>query len=493
MKSQTLQIPRKNLGILALALFLSWPAFSLPNLSELTNNTRSSESIQKVEKLNASERQALWNAIRFGQDPERALLRAKLHRGLTCNAPIHLTGFNVNGTITVPEDYNQPLGRQIEVYYYGRITKGTEPVVFFNGGPGSDSHGSAQVINSHTAPEIKKLSWIYIDQRGTGCSSPFPDTPTMETVERLTHYTSEEIVKDSEAIREKLFGKSSQWKIFGQSYGGLIVHRYAMNSPQSILAAYAHGFSLMNNPSQWLELRILSQKRVIETYFKKYPQDRAKIDQIRAGIPSTQCFTDGDTKICGNAVIDALTIFLGFTNSWPTMNRTISGLLTPNGTVSQISLNTFVSNYVFGVYNGSGLAGSVISMTEVAASESDQIACQKVNQAILASGDDPNLWSINECRLLGSFSNTQWDQLLSQLHIQKQMTPGQLKSSLATNPVPFFLYAGMNDVFVPVETFKEEIAELGSLIQFQQFQNSGHEGFYTEPQVWSDLIKPRAQ
>jgi homoserine acetyltransferase len=53
--------------------------------------------------------------------------------------------------------------------------------------------------------------------------------------------------------------------------------------------------------------------------------------------------------------------------------------------------------------------------------------------------------------------------------------------------LPFYLYSGAKDVFVPIETFQEEIQKLGSRITYREFNASGHEGFYTEKQVWKDL------
>ncbi|MBC7742441.1 MAG: hypothetical protein H7061_09600, partial [Bdellovibrionaceae bacterium] len=51
----------------------------------------------------------------------------------------------------------------------------------------------------------------------------------------------------------------------------------------------------------------------------------------------------------------------------------------------------------------------------------------------------------------------------------------------------FFLYSGRFDVFVPFETFVEEIRYLGDIIHYKNFESSGHEGFLSEPLVWKNL------
>lgn len=487
-----LSIFRIRLAIFSISLAMAFLTGSHGLAEDQTQDSSSkpSKATYQVTRKSKHFKEEILRRLKLGEDPystppSKSLLRSR------CEAPTDLPGFNISGSVEVPEDYSLPEGQKIRVFYYGKLVSNMEPIVFFNGGPGSDSHSSAQLLSSVHFPTAQNLSWIFIDQRGTGCSSPFPEDPTPENVERLTHYTSEEIVKDAEVIREKLLGPHSKWKVFGQSFGGLITHRYALIAPQSIKAAYAHGFSVMNDSQKWLELRVRSQKRVLASYLSQYPDDEAKIRQLRSQIPDTQCFSDGSTQICGNAVTDALTIFLGFTTSWPRLHTTLASLVGPDGHVSTTALNRFVDTFVFGVYNNNGLAGSVISMIEISAShETDQQACLRVNQAIEASGDNPQDWLINECRLLGSFQNSEWDQLLKNLNIQKLITPEFMKNTLVKNPqMPFYLYSGQNDVFVPVETFAEEVNTLGALIHYTHFMNSGHEGFSTEAKVWKDIAQ----
>ena len=361
-------------------------------------------------------------------------------------------------------------------------------MVFFNGGPASDSHGSSDLIEG--LPQGQKLSFIYIDQRGTGCSDAFPQEPAnVENVQRLIHYTSTEIAKDSEVIRNKILGENSKWKIFGQSYGGQIVHRYSMIAPQSIKAAYAHGLSLMTDQNEWLKLRIKSQKRVSEIYFSTYPNDRQILEKIRSLIGEDLCFNDGTTKICGAKVMDAATILLGFSNYWKYLHQTLAGILSSDNQLVTPALQKFVRSYVFGVYNNNGLAASVISMVEMSNGDSDSDSCNKVTAKLEAEGEHPLDWLINECRLLSGMQNDQWTAVLSSIKINKAITPEQFKTALEVHSeLPFFLYAGEKDVFVPFETFAEELATLGSRITYHQFPDTGHEGFYAEQKVWDDIL-----
>lgn len=438
----------------------------------------------QIEPLSEKEIRAIRIHVQTGIPLEEALESEDACQSFADGLPADF----IKGTVEVPEDYSKPEGRKIKVFYYGKLEAGKDPVVFYNGGPASDSHSSYAAISR--VPDSQKHSWVYVDQRGTGCSDLFPAKPTSENVERLTHYTSTQIVKDSEAIREKLLGVKSQWKIFGQSYGGLIVHRYAIEAPQSVKGAFAHGFSLMSDQNDWLKHRISSQQRVLGIYLMEYPDDGAILSKARSLIQEDMCFEDTDgTKVCGPKVLDAMAILLGFSNTWPRLHNVIGKLVTAEGEIEAETLSQFVRTYVFGVYNNNGLAGSVISMTEISGGGSEMEACNLVNEKLEAEGKNPQAWLINECRLLSGMKNDKWTELLKDVQFKFGMTPAQLKASLEKNPkLPFFLYSGYKDVFVPVESFEEEVSVLGNLITYRQFENSGHEGFYTEPQVWSDLL-----
>jgi pimeloyl-ACP methyl ester carboxylesterase len=389
--------------------------------------------------------------------------------------------------ITVPENWDQPQGAQIKVFYYGIVRPGKDTVVFYNGGPAGDSHSSYEVLKD--APEYKNFSFVFVDQRGTGCSSAYPSEPTQQNLEKLMTYGSRSIVKDSEAIRSKILG-NKPWKIFGQSFGGMIVQRYLTIDLSHIKSANAHGLSVMSDSALWLAMRMKSQKRVLENYFAKYPDDRQNIPALRALVSETRCFTDGESKICGKSVVDGLTIFLGFSESWPSMHKLIGNLI-KNNTLDESLFQKYIENYVFGVFANNYGAGSVIGAVDMSTSgKVDPRPCVTSTDILKKQGEDPSQWIINECRLLDSMTNDGWDPLWKSITKTDDLTLAEIKQSLQMNPqVPFYLYSGQLDVFVPVETFAEEISFLGSLVNYSSFPTSGHEGFYTESLVWKNLAK----
>ena len=396
------------------------------------------------------------------------------------------------GFVYVPEDETKPRGRKVKIFYYGRIEEGKSPVVFFNGGPASSSHSSYQILEP--LEEVAKHSFIYIDQRGTGCSEAFPDELVAESVERLENYGTRSIVRDSEAVRKKLLGNEGRWKIFGQSYGGLIVHRYVMTAPQYVDAALAHGMALMSNPNEWLALRLLSQKRVMEDYFEKYPTDRDLLSDARKLISDDLCFTDGDTSVCGPSVLDALTILLGFQTSWERMHTHLEGLIRPNGSLNRHELERVARTLAFGVYAHNAFAAGVIGMIEMTAGQTDAQACLGAVDWLKSQlGESPENWILNECRVLTGIKNPKWTELWKLVKRVDQPKLTDLRDSLTAYPdLPFYFYAGEKDVFVPVEVYAEQRRTLGARATYREFPLSGHEGFYTEAQVWADLASPKA-
>ena len=392
------------------------------------------------------------------------------------------------GYVSVPEDWNNESGRKIDIFYYGRKNPNNHlaSVAFFNGGPSSDSHGSYELIKNH--PESNKVNFIYIDQRGTGCSDPYPNESTIESAKRLTHYTTRSIVKDSEEIRKKLLGKNTKWKIFGQSYGGMIVHRYISMFPESIDKAYAHGYAIMTDQIEWIKYRILSQKRVSEDYFNLYPQDRSDLEKIKSMIPNDQCFTDNDISLCGPIFMDILRHPLGFHDSWEEMHWWIENLATffkdePN------MIQGF-SNFYFTDFTHDSLPSLVINKVEITKGPSDRDECLEAFRRLKKDGDDPELWAINECRVLIALENRKFDTVLDSVTDIDPLTLDSVKVALLKFPnLSLFLYSGQKDVFVPVETFVEEAQRLNGLIDYKIFPTSGHEGFNTEQAIWDDLLK----
>jgi len=394
--------------------------------------------------------------------------------------------------IEVPESWDDAKSPKIKVFYYYRKDTDSsfkDPVVFFNGGPAGSSHSSYSVLQG--AASQHNLSFVYLDQRGTGCSDGYPVEVTATGMKRLQQYASRSIVRDAEAIRVKLLGEKQRWHSFGQSYGGYITHRYVEEAPQGLTGAFAHGSSLMADTIEWITLRLLSQKRIVEEYFAKYPGDRDIITKARSQISDKKCFTDEESTICGSGVLDAAVILLAFRNSWPTLHSNLSRILDSNGRINEAFLERWVSQLVFGVFANNAMPASAIWETENGIDPFDATDisyCHRVTQRLVERGEKPDTWDLNECRVLGGLKSP-FDRLIGAIEKRDTFNLQNVEQSLSKHAeLPFHLYAGEMDPVVPIETFTEEVKQLGERIRFTQFPTSGHEGFYTEKQVWKDLV-----
>jgi len=463
--------------------------------------TRNELTVTEVKLIDRLESQKLLSQIQTGNlnDPFKVVTTVESKKPLdNQNLNTECAEFRnslpkniVQNFIEVPENWNQPEGQKINVFYYYE-NNNQEPVAFYNGGPAADSHSSYRVLSQDQ--DYSKFKFVFIDQRGTGCSDSFPAEISKESLERIRHYSSRNIVRDSETIREKLFGKNSTWKVFGQSFGGHIVQRYIATANNGIKSAHSHGFSVMSDSAEWLTQRLMSQKRVLQDYFKQYPNDKVAIQKIRSKISENKCFKAEDVQVCGPKVLDALTIFLGFSTSWPSLNKIVQGLNTVSADLFQQRLNRYVENYAIGIYGNNYALGSVLGFVDQ--SNEKQLSwnfCEEPLKRLKDRGEDPDSWIINECRLMPGLSHDKWDPLIKEF----MWTPGlvdelkisDIQKSLQTTKLPFYLYAGKLDVFVPVETFTEQVTSLDGLMSYTLFENSGHEGFHTERLVWENLAR----
>lgn len=83
------------------------------------------------------------------------------------------------GELTVPENHDEPGGRQIAITYAVIQSPSGDaagpPMVFFSGGPGGNSLVPGLVAMMKEHPFLEDRDIILFDQRGIGLSSPLPD------------------------------------------------------------------------------------------------------------------------------------------------------------------------------------------------------------------------------------------------------------------------------------------------------------------------------
>jgi pimeloyl-ACP methyl ester carboxylesterase len=406
--------------------------------------------------------------------------------------------------ITVPENPKSPNGPQIQVFYYGKKQSGgADPILFFNDGPAVDSHNSFRLMTDRTrvVAAWADAPFIFMDQRGTGCSDPYPQGPTDDVTARLRLYGSSSIVADAEAIRHKLYA-DKPWKIFGPGFGAFIVHRYMTLAPKSIVKAVAHGGALLPNARLLMANQISSQNRVLTQYFSQYGDDRARLELLHQYLTPTTCFPNAQARPrrCGLAVIDYFVKRLAYTPRWPWIHDWLGAMVQDNHIVAS-RLNDFLEKNIFSntvdpKYR-TDWATAVINFYDRDVTEFDRPTCEQAYLDLHARGEMPETYLLHDCMVALQFSaplvdiqnrKTRLDKL-SQVYGLDHLSIGEFKKSLLANTnSKFYLYSSQLDSMMPIASFQPEVADVSAFVVFRQLWASGHDGFYSEQQVADDTL-----
>jgi pimeloyl-ACP methyl ester carboxylesterase len=388
---------------------------------------------------------------------------------------------------------------RIRVFYYGRLFNSKNVVLFYNGGPGSDSHGSYRTLEKDLVSRglQGKISFVYMDQRGTGCSSTYPAGRTDDVLQRLKWYGSTGIVYDSEALRAKLLG-SARWKVFGQSYGAFIVHRYVTLFPRSLDKAYAHANAISPDSMTRLEERISSQFRVWGLYLATptFADDEARLQRLSDLLTANTCVTVSGDNLCGHELLEGLVNYLGWSNRWPDLHLAIGKLLSPGdpatAKLNQDALTKFAQAEFANTFPESGPAITAIGAFDRNVVPSNTLNCTEIYRRLqLSLGAGYKAFIPTECMgATQSYFHSNFHDHVDQLFAghQNLLTIDALKTGASQmTPDSFFVYSGERDCYVPMATFDNEVTALGSLMHYTHFMTTGHDGYRTEAQVWSDL------
>lgn len=192
-----------------------------------------------------------------------SLSKASDHQ-LTLN-DCHLEGIKQQvqcGKLEVPENYKQQKGKKISINFAVLPaidnSQNNEPLMFLAGGPGQAAVSLAGGIYKAFNEVRKTRDLILVDQRGTGESNPlqcknaeeldpYTNLPSDFSVEEiktclsqldgdLSQYTSENAIRDFDAVREAL--GHEKIAIYGGSYGtraGLVYMRMFPESLTSVI------------------------------------------------------------------------------------------------------------------------------------------------------------------------------------------------------------------------------------------------------------------
>jgi len=161
------------------------------------------------------------------------------------------------GTLEVPEDRDQPDGRQLSLSYAVVPARAgspaLDPVFFLAGGPGQSAIDVAPLISMALRGVNRDRHLVFLEQRGTGSSHPLNcnpddlddmiemDTDRINQAVRdcmadwdvdVRHFTSNDYAQDMEALRG-VYG-FEQINLIGGSYGTRMAQVYLRAYPERV-------------------------------------------------------------------------------------------------------------------------------------------------------------------------------------------------------------------------------------------------------------------
>ncbi|KPD21360.1 alpha/beta hydrolase [Idiomarina abyssalis] len=197
----------------------------------------------------------------LGLTPLSSLAQTKTTEAASCYLPGVQEQLHC-GTVSVPENYDQPEGKHIGIYYavLPAVQEGAkaDPMLILAGGPGQAATELAPMIARMFEGVRQKRDILLIDQRGTGKSHPLKcdierpdeliradDEQDLAELSReclkqypntdTTQYHTVNAVKDFERVREHL--GIEQLNLYGGSYGTRVGLTYLREAPGSVRTA----------------------------------------------------------------------------------------------------------------------------------------------------------------------------------------------------------------------------------------------------------------
>ncbi len=151
--------------------------------------------------------------------------------------------------LDVPLDWAQPDGETIRIFARELVAAERRHeelplLVHLQGGPGGK--GPRPLSRSAwLGAALTRFRVVLPDQRGTGRSTPlsgaeFAHFPAAEAARRLSLHRADSIVRDLEALRERVYGGRQWWSI-GQSYGGFLTLHYLSVAPDALVGCAVTG------------------------------------------------------------------------------------------------------------------------------------------------------------------------------------------------------------------------------------------------------------
>jgi pimeloyl-ACP methyl ester carboxylesterase len=210
-------------------------------------------------------------------------------------------------TFQIPLDHASPGSGTISVFAREVAAEGGEArpyLVFLQGGPGSEGpRPTGPSIPLFLERALKDYRVLFLDQRGTGLSTPIGTLPGLSPAAQAAYlrlHRADSIVRDCEWIRQEL--GVERWSVLGQSFGGFCVVSYLSFAPAGLSEALiTGGLPPIGRPTE--DVYKLTYERVRERnrrYYARYPGDLERVRAIHSRLEQERLELPGGDRLTSN-------------------------------------------------------------------------------------------------------------------------------------------------------------------------------------------------
>jgi proline iminopeptidase len=306
----------------------------------------------------------------------------------------------------------------------------------------------------------------------------------------LACFRADSIVRDFEHLRKTVFG-GKRWVSLGQSYGGFITLTYLSQSPEGLAGSLVTGGLAGLRPSAD-EVYRRTYPRVeakTEQYYRRYPDDIARIGAIADYIEANQVFLpDGDRLTVRRLQTVGIDFGMkpGFENiHWlvdEAFLRGDEGPLTEHFLAEVMRLTNYDSNPLFVVLQeslyGEG-AGATAWAADRVRRELPQFAPER--RPLLFTGEMMFPWMLEETRSLRDFRAGAEALAMRETYSALYDLP-----RLAANDVPVVAAIYFDDMYVDADLSLETARHVGNL-DYWITNEYEHDGLRADVRVFKRL------